>query len=501
MTQSFYKHDGYDIVALVHIVQVLLPITSCVIFIVCFVYYWVKIAGSRQYQHLTDTDWSTVAAYYGVSLYFTLYAFSLDCVAVNHRRVGAEFIRDNEFIKNFVYAPFALDFVAVVIIAGLFLIPYFGRCCHCTMSEYTKWQFVCLSLAGLAPFFCIISHAHFIVIAWITDPAYASGIGAFYGFLVVVYFLIFKFVYHQCNHLLLSIYCYNTLVETTVSGHLKLQGHLRTLQRTTTEVKVHGMLEVVEDNALYLHPEIKLEEFKLDEDHNISDGKVTGKLTIRGEPKQLTLNLEEVQFVGKLETSGSKVTFIKGTLDRKGDNLSGTIQGKPPTLCDRICRFCLKRCCFTGSTCACFCYGATDNVEDPGLSFAALLIMLAAGLFLTGYFGMIACFFILIPITKSIEDTPTQAYAIYQGIIVVLTALLAYVVIVKPGSFSITTAVKTAIKGIKEAEGKKIKDDWMKIGDEERLAGVIAKTVTDHILKEAPEQDEQAQDQQTQEAT
>ena len=351
MTQSFYKHDGYDIVALVHIVQVLLPITSCVIFIVCFVYYWVKIAGSRQYQHLTDTDWSTVAAYYGVSLYFTLYAFSLDCVAVNHRRVGAEFIRDNEFIKNFVYAPFALDFVAVVIIAGLFLIPYFGRCCHCTMSEYTKCQFICLSLAGLAPFFCIISHAHFIVIAWITDPAYASGIGAFYGFLVVVYFLIFKFVYHQCNHLLLSIYCYNTSVETTVRGDFKR------------------------------------------------------------------------------------------------------------------------------------------------LSFAALLIMLAAGLFLTGYFGMISCFFILIPITKSIEDTPTQAYAIYQGIIVVLTALLAYVVIVKPGSFSITTAVKTAIKGIKEAEGKKIKDDWMKIGDEERLAGVIAKTVTDHILKQAPEQDEQAPEQ------
>ena len=95
---------------------------------------------------------------------------------------------------------------------------------------------------------------------------------------------------------------------------------------------------------------------------------------------------------------------------------------------------------------------------------------------------MLACFFIYIPINNSIEDTPTQVYAIYQGIIAVLTALLAYIVIVKPRSFSIKVAVKETLKKIGETKDQTWKNDWKAISDKEKLAEVLTTAVNKYAL-------------------
>ena len=130
-------------------------------------------------------------------------------------------------------------------------------------------------------------------------------------------------------------------------------------------------------------------------------------------------------------------------------------------------------------------YTELPPVKCHTLSCGALISTLVIGLFPIGCIVMIACFFIYIPINNSIEDTPTKIYAIYQGIIAVLTALLAYIVVVKPGSFSITRAVKKALNEINETKGNVIKENWNKISNDERLAGVLRKAVEDYVAPNA----------------
>ena len=402
---SYYNRDNDNVLDLIHVVQVIFPIFSVLFFVVCFVYYQVSKKGSSELA--SEKDWSTTAAYYGVSFYFTLFVLCLDFAAAHYRRIGAEFILiSNENLKNLVIAPIVFDSLAVVFIVALVFITGECICCRCcymkgkkeeeregkgkekcccktidekciknciccwcynteggaeggrkdnkcryqcckiTDDNYVKVQYICLSLAGLAPLLCVASHAHFILIAWITNPGYASGIGIFYGIIVFVCFLTFKCVYYYV-HLLLS-------------------------------------------SCLQQGPQPQ--------------------------------------------------------------------QGK------------LRNCC------AHFCRGDTTNEDCPNsLSCAALLLTLVIGLFLIGCFAMMACFFIYIPINNSIEDTPTQVYAIYQGIVVILTALLAYIVLVKPRSFSITKAVQKTLEDQKNKDGRK------DISNEERLAEVLTKAVERYV--------------------
>ena len=283
VNESFYYRDSHNIVAMIHVVQAIFPIITCALFIGFFAYYWVIIKSSLDEDDDDDPnqkEWSTIAAYYLVSLYFTLFAFGLDCAAVHYRRIGTEFITGDEDIKNFVITPMIYDGLAGIFIVALPVIsieyiqeklPHWFY-----MIDHTKWQLGCLGLAGLAPVLCIASHTHFIVIAWITGPGYAYGIGVFYAIIFFVYFFTFKFLYYICA--------------------------------------------------------------------------------------------------------------------RYG--------------CGRCCAEC-----------------------DDEFSYAALFLPLFLGILLTGFFVMIACFVVLIPITESIEDASRQVSVIYQGIIFVLTLLLAYLVI------------------------------------------------------------------------
>ena len=52
-----------------------------------------------------------------------------------------------------------------------------------------------LKLAGVVPLVSLASHTHYIIIAWITDPLYATGVGINYAIFYVIYLLVFK---HTC---------------------------------------------------------------------------------------------------------------------------------------------------------------------------------------------------------------------------------------------------------------------------------------------------------------
>ena len=276
VNESFYYRDGHNIVAMILLVQIIFPFTCSLFLFGFYGYYW-KVVCSVEYDDIGPGEWSTVAAYYLVSLYFTFFVFCLDCAAVHYEWVGTEFITNSEDIKTLANAPLFYDLVAVIFIVAVLVIS--SKCCHsswCSNVVYTKWQLIWLGLAGFPPFLCIASHAHFIVIAWITAPDYAYGIGVFYTILLFVYFFTFKFFYY--------IY------------------------------------------ARY-------------------------------------------------------------------------------------------------GCCCC------EKSEDQKFSYVALILPITIGVLLTGFFVMIASFVVLIPITESIEDASKEVSVIYQGIIFILTGLLAYFVI------------------------------------------------------------------------
>lgn len=290
MNEAFYYRDGHDLVAMIHAVQAIFPFISGALLIGFYVYYWRIIQkDSLNYEEIDTRDWSTVAAYYLVSFYFTIFVFGLDLTGVVYQDNGTEFIIDNESIKNFVITPMVYDVLAVIFIVALFLISNLQLCswvlqkCCClpdccsnvTNVVYKKWQLLCLGLAGFAPLLCIASHAPYIVIAWITGPSYAYGIGVFYAIMFFVYFFTFKLLYYICA------------------------------------------------------------------------------------------------------------------------------------------RYGCGSCC---------------TESDGKFSYVALILPFTMGLILTGFFVMIACFVVLIPITESIEDASRQASVIYQAIIFVLGLFLAYLV-------------------------------------------------------------------------
>ena len=56
-----------------------------------------------------------------------------------------------------------------------------------------KDMFVLLATAGTVPeLLSLASHAHYIIIAWVLDPIYATGIGIYYAIFYVVYLVVLK---------------------------------------------------------------------------------------------------------------------------------------------------------------------------------------------------------------------------------------------------------------------------------------------------------------------
>ena len=55
--------------------------------------------------------------------------------------------------------------------------------------------FLFLKLAGMVPLLVRASHAHYTIIAWITDSLYATGIGINYAIFYVIYLVEFKHTY------------------------------------------------------------------------------------------------------------------------------------------------------------------------------------------------------------------------------------------------------------------------------------------------------------------
>ena len=186
-------------------------------------YHSVKTYAEKQIR--CSSSWATVTAHAIISLAFTVYVFILDIVALAFRKTAPDYYTEsfNPLLFHYPVLTFLWDgfaFLTTIIIASLMIMVCCCikrvqslvmttvccciKCvqslvmimvCHCVVCRCIKHEQSCLKeklsqmefvfllllFAGVVPLLCLASHVHYIFIAAITDPFYATGIGIYYG--------------------------------------------------------------------------------------------------------------------------------------------------------------------------------------------------------------------------------------------------------------------------------------------------------------------------------
>ena len=87
------------------------------------------------------------------------------------------------------------------------------------------------------------------------------------------------------------------------------------------------------------------------------------------------------------------------------------------------------------------------------------------------YEALLVVLFWALPITKTLEDSPTRLYTIYQGTGILIAALLTYNILLRPSPFSLAGTLDKLGKQLQVPE--KVGRRWVRMGDEEKAAFVI----------------------------
>ena len=158
-----------------------------------------------------DPDsWAITIAHAIISSTFIVYVFALDIAAAIFRYRSPEYHGQSYDEHLFHYPGTVLlwDILAVLITA-LFIRLAVMCCCN------DKYAFLLLKLAGVVPLLILASHAHYIIIAWITDPLYATGVGINYAIFYVIHLVVLK------QSLKRTKQCYDSWTKLKKSGSQK----------------------------------------------------------------------------------------------------------------------------------------------------------------------------------------------------------------------------------------------------------------------------------------
>ena len=190
---------------LLYCFQMLFPPFTIVLLVVygCSSYYSVKAYVEKHTKY--STSWATATAHAVLSLAFTLFVVILDILALIFRKAAPDYYTESFHAPLFHYPGLTLfwDGIALTtIMTVMILAMIIWGCCQndklsCLKKKINKKKIVFLLLlfAGVVPLLCFASHAHYIFIAAITDPFYATGIGIYYGIFYYVHLSLLKRTY------------------------------------------------------------------------------------------------------------------------------------------------------------------------------------------------------------------------------------------------------------------------------------------------------------------
>ena len=200
LRRDLYTHSPFndaDRLNLLYCFQFIFPLFVAV-FVVLYVCWWSMKKSAE--EHSADTDdnsWAITVAHAIISLSFLVYVFALDIAALVFRDPTPEYHSANYSGLLYHYPGTLLfwDVLALLIIALLIFIALAAKLAMCCFTDGNQHTLLLLKLAGVVPLLSLAAHAHYIIIAWITDSLYATGIGINYAIFYVIYLVVFKHTY------------------------------------------------------------------------------------------------------------------------------------------------------------------------------------------------------------------------------------------------------------------------------------------------------------------
>ena len=176
---------------LLYCFQFLFPALVCLLAVlyICWSYKSIGKYTEKQSRHING--WATISAYAIMCWTFVAYVIALDIAAVafreQHVMPTLEFFNttDDNLLYQYPLMLLAVWDVLALLLILLFttlLILSYELCCGSPVLPLKdEYKYLVLILFGVSPLLCLASHAHYIAIAWITDPVYSGAIGIYYG--------------------------------------------------------------------------------------------------------------------------------------------------------------------------------------------------------------------------------------------------------------------------------------------------------------------------------
>ena len=132
-----------------------------------------------------------------------MYVVKLDVIALIFRNAAPDYHNASFNALPFHYPGLTLfwDGIALTTIAVVMI----AVCC-CRNLELTCLKdkmesvFLLLFSAGVVPLLCLASHAHYLFVAAITDPFYATGIAIYYGIFYYLHLSFLTQTYEGVDH-------------------------------------------------------------------------------------------------------------------------------------------------------------------------------------------------------------------------------------------------------------------------------------------------------------
>ena len=154
-----------------------------------------------------DPDsWAITIVHAIISSTFILYVIALDIAALIFRDHTPKYYNESYNAPLYRYPGTVLfwDILAVIIIITVLIFIALAakdysnaamnifHCCCIKQVRAKTVIFLLLKLAGVVPLLSVAAHAHYIIIAWITDSFYATGVGINYAIFYVIHLVMLK---------------------------------------------------------------------------------------------------------------------------------------------------------------------------------------------------------------------------------------------------------------------------------------------------------------------
>ena len=199
---------------LLYVFQIIFPILTVTIILwySCCLHWSIK----NEYDEYTKNvnNWATLTAHAIICLFFILYVLALDIAVLsfrNHDKTTTAYYNTDHNDRLYFYTVPMLIWDVIATVTIILMLFRVLACCKETSTNKTsswvrcvKWfcknedkrTLQSLAAAGVVPgLLCLASHAHYIIIAWVSDPIYATSIGIYYAIFYVLHLVVLKQTY------------------------------------------------------------------------------------------------------------------------------------------------------------------------------------------------------------------------------------------------------------------------------------------------------------------